>query len=72
MKFSISPGMILFILGFTGLVISLAEGPEEIGSKIPLALFFLFIIGMGVFIEDKMKDSNADVFGEMEGSRGFG
>jgi hypothetical protein len=71
MKFNITPGMIIFMLGFGGLVLSLAEGPKEIGSKVPLALFFLFIIGFGVVVEIKSKD-NLDEFGEMESRGGFG
>ncbi len=72
MKFNISPGVVIFILGFSGLVFCLAEGSEEIGSKVPLALFFLLIISIGVIVEIKMKDPSSDTFGEMEGSRGFG
>lgn len=72
MKINISPGMIIFILGFSGLVICLAEGNGEIGSKVPLALFFTFILGLGVFVDIKMKENNSDVFGEIESPRGFG
>lgn len=64
--------MIIFVLGFFGLVISLAEGPEEIGSKVPLALFFTFIMGIGIFLEAKMKGNDPEIFGEMESKRGFG
>lgn len=64
--------MVIFVLGFIGLVVSLAEGPEEIGSKVPLALLFIFIMGFGIFVEAKMKDNAYDQFGEMEGNRGFG
>lgn len=71
MKINISPGMIIFILGFCGLVFSLAESSGQIGGKVPITLFFLFIISIGVVIEIKMKDKSNDTFGEME-SGGFG
>ena len=70
-KFRFTPGMILYLLGFIGLVVCLAEGPGEIGSKVPLALFFLFILALGIFIDFKMNDL-PDEFGEMEGNGGFG
>lgn len=69
-KINISPGMIIFILGFCGLIFSLADPSSGIGGKVPLTLFFLFIIILGIIIESKMKD-NIDTFGEMEGG-GFG
>lgn len=71
MKFNISPGVIIFILGFSGLVFSLADTSGQIGGKIPLSLFFLFIISVGIMIEIKSK-GNDDTFGEMEGNREFG
>ena len=71
MKINISPGMIVFILGFSGLVFCLADNSGQIGSKIPLSLFFMFVISVGVIIEMKMKDNSSDTFGEME-SGGFG
>lgn len=70
-KLNISPGTIVFVLGFGGLVICLADGSEQIGGKVPLSLFFLFIITLGVIIEMKSKDKNSDVFGEMDNG-GFG
>ena len=63
--------MIIFILGFSGLIFVLAESPGQIGGKIPLALFFLFVIIIGVIVESKLKDKDNDTFGEMEG-KGFG
>ena len=72
MKINISPGVIIFVLGFIGLVFCLVEGKGEIGSKIPLTLFFTFIMGLGIFVEAKLKDGSYDEFGEMESPRGFG
>ena len=70
-KINVSPGMIIFILGFVGLIFSLADSSGQIGSKVPLALFFLFIISVGVVIEIKMKDGSSDIFGEMESGNRF-
>lgn len=64
--------MIIFILGFSGLVFCLADSSGQIGNKIPLSLFFLFIITVGVIIEMKMKDGSSDIYGEMNNPRGFG
>ena len=66
LKFNVSPGVIVFTLGFMGLVICLVDEAGQIGSKVPLALFFLFVITLGVIIELKQKEKNNDVFGEME------
>ena len=71
MKINIAPGVIIFIFGFIGLIVCLAEGQGQIGSKVPLALFFLLIMGSGIAIQIK-SDSNLDEFGEMEGNRGYG
>ncbi len=68
-KINISPGMIVFILGFCGLVFLLVENTGEIGSKIPLAVFFIFIICLGVIIEMMPQDKLDDMFGEVEGGR---
>lgn len=70
-KINISPGMVIFILGFSGLVFCLSENSDQVGSKIPLTLFFLVIISIGIMVEIKMKDKNNDTFGEMD-SGGFG
>ncbi len=72
MKINISPGIVIFVLGFSGLVYCLAENSGQIGSKVPIALFFLFIITIGVIVEMRMKDSSSDTFGEMESPREFG
>ncbi len=72
MKINISPGMIIFILGFSGLVFCLADSSGQVGNKIPLSLFFLFVITVGVVVEIKMKNNDSDIFGEIDGSRGFG
>ena len=63
--------MIIFVLGFSGLVFSLAETSGGIGGKIPLTLFFVFIISIGIMIELKLKEKEGETFGEMEGKGGF-
>lgn len=70
-KINISPGMIIFILGFCALVLLLVEGTEEIGSKIPLAVFFIFIICLGVIVEMMPQDKMDELFGETEEGREF-
>lgn len=72
MKINISPGIIIFILGFSGLVFCLADSSGQIGSKVPVSLFFLFIISIGIMVEMKMKDGSSDTFGEMDSPREFG
>lgn len=72
MKFNFSPGVIIFTLGLFGLVFCLSDNSGEVGSKVPLSLFFLFIISIGIMIEIKMKGGDSDTFGEMEGGGGYG
>jgi FtsH-binding integral membrane protein len=73
MKFKFTPGMILYILGFVGLVISLAEGANEIGSKVPLVLFFIFIMGIGIWLESYLiNDDEYEGHEQMSNVGGFG
>ena len=71
MKFNVRPGVVIFVLGFCGLVFSLIDNSGEIGSKIPLSLFFISIIIVGIVLERAPKDRIDDVFGEVERPRGF-
>ena len=65
--FNFSPGIIIAMLGFCGLVFSLIDDSGEIGSKIPLAVFFLIIISIGIIFEMR-KDTIEQTYGEFEGS----
>lgn len=71
MKFNISPGTIIFILGFCGLVFTLVDDAGQIGSKIPIALFFIVIISIGVLVELYSKDKGSETFGEFERAGGI-
>ncbi len=71
MKFNVSLGVIVFTLGFIGLVFCLVDNSGQIGNKVPLALFFMFIITIGIIIEMKMKQGGFDTFGEMDSNGGF-
>lgn len=72
MKFNISPGILIFILGFTGIVFALVDESGQIGSKIPLAIFFIVLMIIGMAIQMAPKDWVDGIFGEVEGERGFG
>jgi len=63
-----SKGTTIFILGFCGLVFSLVDSSGEIGSKIPLSLFFIFMMGFGIIVELAPGEQTDDIYGEREGS----
>lgn len=69
---NISPGVWIFILGFVGLIFSLAEDSVQVVGKAPLIFMFLFVIIIGMVIEIKMKDNGLETFGEMDSDRKFG
>jgi hypothetical protein len=69
MKFNypkFSKGTTIFILGFCGLIFTLVDSFGEVGSKIPLALFFIFLMGFGILVELAPGEQTDDVFGERE------
>ncbi len=67
--FNFTAGMVVVLSGLLGLVIILTESPKQIGSKIPLAVFFILIMIIGIFIEIKMKEEE-QTYGEFgEGKR---
>ena len=72
LKQLVTPGMVIFMLGFCGLVFLLIDDAGEIGSKIPMAVMFIFIILIGAFVEFYRGDMLDDTFGEKEAPRGFG
>lgn len=72
MKFNIKPSIIIFVLGFGGLVFTLVDDYGEIGSKIPIAIFFIVIMSIGIIVEMKSKDKSNEIFGEIESPRKFG
>ncbi len=64
-KINISPSMAIFMMGFCGLVFLLIESTGEIGSKIPIAIFFIFIICLGVIIKMLPREKLEEIFGEV-------
>ncbi len=72
MKFNIAPGMIIFVLGFCGLTFCLIDNSGEIGGKVPIALFFIVIMIIGILLHLTPKETVDGVFGEVEKPRGFG
>ena len=71
MKFNISPGTIIFIFGFGGLIFTLVDDAGQIGSKIPIALFFIVIISIGILIEMFSENKMDEVYGEFERDGGI-
>ncbi len=72
MKININPAVIIYILGISGLMFTLVDDTGEIGSKIPLSIFFIIIIGLGIVVQLTPKETLAGEYGESETSRGFG
>lgn len=64
--------MVVFLLGFVGLVLSFTNAQDEISSKIPLAIFFIVVMCVGIALQVAPKDIFNDKFGEMDGNRDFG
>lgn len=67
----INPGVLIAMGGLIGLIIALVDDAGEIGGKIPLALFFLMIIIVGIAIEVAPKEYTEDTYGEYGSGRGF-
>lgn len=60
----LNPAIIIVLLGTIGLTAILSESSRQIGGKIPLALFFIFIIIVGIYILLKLKEEgNYEEFG---------
>ena len=68
---NISPGIIVSMMGIIGLSFTLIENSGFIGSKIPLTIFFLFIIIIGIAYEAYPKNKLEDIYGEIEGKKEF-
>ncbi len=66
-----SPGLIIAILGFTGLMFTFVDSSGEIGSKIPITIFFLFITCVGILLLMMPPEKINDTFGEVEAPREF-
>ena len=68
----INPALVIFLFGVGGLLFTFVEGSGQIGSKIPLTIFFMFIMAVGIILQALPKDKLDDTFGEMETRQDFG
>lgn len=62
MKINLPPGIIIVILGMIGLLILFSESTKELGGKIPLAVFFVFIMIIGILVLMYPKE---EIYGEI-------
>lgn len=65
------PGILIAVLGFCGLAFNFIESSGSIGSKIPITLFFLVIMVIGIVIESIPPEKNQEFYGEVRGGREF-
>ena len=72
MKFKIDPIIFIYLLGLTGLMFTFIDDSGEMGSKVPLSLFFIVVIIIAIVIQVAPKDRVDGIFGEVESSRDFG
>jgi len=68
-KFYISPGVIIATIGVIGLMFTFIDDSGEIGSKIPLGIFFIIIMVIGILYE--AYPTIDETYGEFEAPRGF-
>lgn len=68
----LGPGIIISIIGTLGLVFTLTDSVGEIGSKIPISVFFLFILIVGIVVHVLPKDLEENTFGEFRGPKNIG
>lgn len=66
---NLGPGIIIALIGTIGLVFTLTDSMGEIGSKIPISVFFLFILVVGIVLHVTPKDLMDDTYGEFEGKK---
>lgn len=62
--------MWITILGFSGMMYAFIDSNGEIGSKIPIVLFFLVITIIGMVLEIYPPDVN-NTYGEFRNPRDF-
>ncbi len=68
LKKTFTPGMIVAVLGFCGLTYGLIDKGGGIGGKVPVTVFFLAVIVIGIVIMMLPKEKFDDLYGEV-GSR---
>ena len=64
---NIKPGVLISTLGLIGMVITFVENTYTLGSKIPLVVFFLFLVILGIIYETTPKSIFKEEFGEVDG-----
>lgn len=72
MKIHINPSIVLFLIGTTGLLFTFVDNTGGKSSKIPLAIMFIFIMGLGILLQALPKENIDGIFGETDRPRGFG
>ena len=68
---NISPGIIIAMAGTIGLLITFIDNSGEIGSKIPIASFFIVIISIGIMFEMFSKEKMDEIYGEFGEGRDY-
>ena len=66
------PGILVAVLGFCGLTFNFIESSGGMGSKIPITLFFLVIMIIGIVAEMIPPEKMNEFYGEGRGGREFG
>ena len=69
--FKIHPGILISTLGLIGIMFTFIDNSGQLGGKIPLTIFFLFIIVFGLVLLILPKERIDNLFGEVESPRGF-
>lgn len=69
--FKPKPGLVIAMLGFCGLTFSLIDNSGEIGSKIPIVLFFIVVLIFGLIVQMVPQETTDDTYGEVGGKREF-
>ena len=64
--FHISPGIVISFMGLVGLLLTFVDNTGFIGSKIPLTIFFLLIVVLGILYEAWPKEYLDDSYGQMQ------
>lgn len=66
------PGILIAVLGFCGLAFNFIESSGSVGSKIPITLFFLAIMVIGIVLESIPSEKMDGFYGEVRGGERYG
>lgn len=64
-------GLIISMIGFFGMFFSFIEKSTSLGGKIPLVLFFLVVMCIGIVILMIPKNQIEDIYGELPSKNNF-